>query len=492
MTRRIGLWWVTGVLLCLPLISMVLMPLSDTSEPRYAEIARLMAQSGDWITPWFEPGKPFWGKPPLSFWAQALSFRLLGVNEFAVRFPSWLSMVATVGLLIAFTRAFFGRQLAQWAAVVYSSCALVYITSGAVLTDPFLVLGTTFSMTAFMMARHYPSLFWRYGFFVGLAIGLLAKGPLALVLVAGPLLLWLLPNIGGRMVQFRALPWTRGLLLTALISLPWYVMAEIKTPGFLNYFIVGEHFLRFIDPGWQGDLYGTAHEKMHGTIWWYWLQATFPWGLFGVGLLLLNLVKKGVRAVIKPLADSAQLSYLLAWALFTPLFFTFSGNILWTYILPCLGAFSILMALGWRKWVEQSQWKFALNTRWIAALVPLVLVLLSLFAYVSPNHFKTEKGLVHFAALQTKAGTPVYYVDERPFSARFYSGGTAELLKINEVSAKLDNSTLPVLLAIPKKRLNEVVHVLSVPVQKRYENKRYILFEASPGLAQTAMSIVAN
>ena len=491
MTRRIDLWWVAGILLCLPLISMALMPLSDTSEPRYAEIARLMAQSGDWITPWFEPGKPFWGKPPLSFWAQALSFRLLGVNEFAVRFPSWLSMVATVGLLVAFTQAFFGKRVAQWTAIIYSSCALVYITSGAVLTDPFLVLGTTFSMTAFMMARSYPSWFWRYGFFVGLAIGLLAKGPLALVLVAGPLLLWLLPD-KSRMDQFRALPWIRGLLLTALLSLPWYVMAEIKTPGFLDYFIVGEHFLRFVDPGWQGDLYGTAHEKMHGTIWWYWLQATFPWGLVGVGLLLVTLVKKGFRTTIRQAAVSSNISYLLGWALFTPLFFTFSGNILWTYILPCLGAFSLLLALGWGKWVEGGQWRFASTARWMAAIVPMVLVLLSLFAYVSPNYFKTEKGLIHFASLQEQAGTPVYYVDERPFSARFYSAGTAGLLKINEVSAKLDNSTLPLLLAIPKKRLSDVLHVLNVPVQKRYENKRYILFETRPGLVPAAISIAVN
>ncbi len=491
MTRRIDLWWVVGVLLCLPLISMALMPLSDTSEPRYAEIARLMAQNGDWITPWFEPGKPFWGKPPLSFWAQAVSFRLLGVNEFAVRFPSWLSMVATVGLLLAFTRAFFDKRLAQWTAIIYSSCALVYITSGAVLTDPFLVLGTTFSMTAFMMARQFPTLFWRYGFFVGLAIGLLAKGPLALVLVVGPLLLWLLPD-RGRMVYVRALPWTRGLLLTALLSLPWYVMAEIKTPGFLDYFIVGEHFLRFVDPGWQGDLYGTAHEKTHGTIWWYWLQATFPWGLFGIGLLLLTLLKKGGCNTIRQAVISANISYLLAWALFTPLFFTFSGNILWTYLLPCLGAFSLLLAFGWRKWVEGSQWRCAVNTRWMAAVVPLVLVLLSLFAYVSPNHFKTEKGLIHFASQQAQAHSLVYYVDERPFSARFYSGGAAELLKINEVSAKLDNSTLPLLLAIPKKHLAEVFHELSVPVQKRYENKRYILYETRPGLAPVVLSIMAN
>src|SRR5690606_25757157 len=88
-----------SVLLIVPLLAMWLLPLADTSEPRYAEIARVMAESGDWITPWFAPGVPFWGKPPLSFWAQALSIRLLGVSEFAVRFPSWLVSLASVALL---------------------------------------------------------------------------------------------------------------------------------------------------------------------------------------------------------------------------------------------------------------------------------------------------------------------------------------------------------------------------------------------------------
>ena len=59
-------------------ISMAFLPFTDTTEARYANIARGMAISGDWITPWFEPGLPFWGKPPLSFWIQAVSYKVLG------------------------------------------------------------------------------------------------------------------------------------------------------------------------------------------------------------------------------------------------------------------------------------------------------------------------------------------------------------------------------------------------------------------------------
>ncbi|MDR4127304.1 ArnT family glycosyltransferase [Yanghanlia caeni] len=88
-------WLTLVIVLSLPLVSMELVPFYDTSEPRYAEIARVMAQSEDWITPWFDVDVPFWGKPPLSFWAQALSMKVLGVTEFAGRFPSWLCLILT-------------------------------------------------------------------------------------------------------------------------------------------------------------------------------------------------------------------------------------------------------------------------------------------------------------------------------------------------------------------------------------------------------------
>src|SRR3546814_19722372 len=97
-----------------------------------------------------------------------------------------------------------------------------------------------------------------------------------------------------------SLPWLKGLLLTAALSLPWYILAEIKTPGFLDYFIVGEHFRRFLDPGWTGDLYGTAHKQAYGTIWYYWLQASFPWGVLtliaALGALRRTRLSSALRA----------------------------------------------------------------------------------------------------------------------------------------------------------------------------------------------------
>src|SRR5690606_28305294 len=124
-------WFTLAVILLMPLISMALIPFYDTSEPRYAEIARVMAQSGDWITPWFSPGVPFWGKPPLSFWAQALSMKAFGFTEFAARFPAWLCLLISDAALLAGLNRLKGPRVAVIATIIYSTCALVYISSGA-------------------------------------------------------------------------------------------------------------------------------------------------------------------------------------------------------------------------------------------------------------------------------------------------------------------------------------------------------------------------
>ncbi|PLC54294.1 phospholipid carrier-dependent glycosyltransferase [Pollutimonas nitritireducens] len=487
-------WGALAALLLLPLISMAVIPFYDTSEPRYAETARMMAQSGDWITPWFSPGVPFWGKPPLSFWAQALSMKAFGFTEFAGRLPSWICLLLTTIIFLTGLKSLRGPRVALWTAIVYSSCALPYISSGAVLTDPFLALGTTLSLVSFAVVaqhgshsstqpggepngqctgakhKHKPG-WWPYGFFLGLAVGLLAKGPLAIVLSGAPVLLWLVLN--RKTATAASLPWGKGVLLVAALSAPWYILAEIKTPGFLDYFIVGEHFRRFLDPGWAGDLYGSAHRRVYGTIWIYWLQASFPWGALVLAAMCGALRSSRLRMSLRVVGEDPLFSYWLASALITPLFFTFSANILWTYLLPSLAAFSVLAGIL----IEQVGRQFSISMEKLLAsaiVVPVVGLVLSIYFWTNPDVRNTERTLVRYVHQDSALNIPLFYLSTPPFSAQFYSAGRVKGIEPDELRQAVDCG-MSFYLAIPKDQQKAIAQITDKPAIPIFANKRYFL-----------------
>ncbi len=123
--------------------------------------------------------------------------------------------------------------------------------------------------------------------------------------------------------------------------LPWYLVAEARTPGFLEYFIVGEHWQRFVESDWQGDLYGHAHSFPRGTIWLFAILAFLPWSF-----VLPVVAWRRRRAGISATTDDRSLNrYLWAWALVPCVVFTLSGNVLWTYVLPAMPALAMLAAM---------------------------------------------------------------------------------------------------------------------------------------------------
>ena len=238
------------------IFAMVTLPLTDKTEARYAHTAYLMATTNDWITPYFDIGVPFWGKPPFSFWAEAFFYKIFGLHDFSARIPALIFTLLTLLCIFKYLKTFYTESTALWGVLVYSTFLSTYALSGAVLTDPYFAFSTTLSMISFIMIVKNRETYWQYLFFIGISIGLLAKGPLTLVLIGGAIVFWILFDFKNRIKELKKLFWIRGTILTTILVVPWYVIAELKTPGFLNYFIVGEHFKRFLDPGWSGDLYG--------------------------------------------------------------------------------------------------------------------------------------------------------------------------------------------------------------------------------------------
>lgn len=393
------------------------LPLMDTTEARYGEVGRKMAELGDWVTPWHDTGVPFWGKPPLSFWLTAASMRLLGVNEFAARLPHLLCGLLIAALVWQFARRRAGEREALLATSMLLGSTLFFVSAGAVMTDAALVFCTTLAMFAFWFALHARDGAERrwmgWLFFIAQGLGLLAKGPVAVVLSGLPLLLWIV--IEKRWWQtWRGLPWLRGSLLTLAIAAPWYVLAERHTPGFLTYFLVGEHWHRFVTPGWRGDLYGHAHEFARGTIWGFAWGALLPWSL----LLPLAAWCWRRREPAGPDPEPALRLYLLLWLLLPLAFFTAARNIIWTYALPSLPAAALLMA----RWMaRRSAWA----EHWVAAGLAVSLagaaVGFGRLGDAQRQHERSARGLVAAYQVRSQGGQALMYVGRRPFSAAFYS-----------------------------------------------------------------------
>lgn len=489
MLSRISLWWLALLsLIAARLWAMASLPLMDPSEPRYAEIARTMAAGADWVTPWFAPGIPFWGKPPLSFWAQAASMQVMGVNAFSARLPSLLATMVTLWLLYLFARRVACVNTARLATLIYLASPVVFIDAGAVLTDPFLTLGVTLSLVSFAMAQYDATRVWGYGFFVGIALGLLAKGPLALVLTGFPVIvaMWVSPD---RRACWKALPWWRGSVLLVVLALPWYVMAEVKTPGFLRYFLIGEHLMRFIDPGWQGDLYGNGHRRPHGMIWLYLLVGSLPWILLPLRRLFPRDKALEINPASREAAPAAVLhasrafsvrtlvSYLLAWVGAALLLFTPAGNILPTYVQPSMPALSLLLAIAWLHTVRLSRVSLGATGRLYGVGILLALAAAGAVVWAGghEDQLKSERAMIAMVPPDAMAEGALIFMDKRPYSARFYSQGQARLMDATTLARQLSQTTDTLYIAIPRQRAHILLQGMSTSRQLVYRNPRYTL-----------------
>ena len=299
------------------------LPLMDKTEARYGEIARLMSETGNWITPQIDYGLPFWAKPPLSTWTSALSISLFGSSEFFIRFPYLIVMV-----LLAIFIGKYRKEMIQsvyFPGIILLTIPEFYLHAGVVSTDTFLCFSIALTMFGFWEAmQKKANTYWKYLFFAGIGIGLLAKGPIIGILTLPPILLWALitNNIKKMWFQF---PWIGGISLLLAISLPWYLLAELRTAGFIDYFIVGEHFERYFNSEWKGDKYGFPKQQPLGMAWIFLIVFLLPWTLAFIQLL----VRKW-----NSIRQESWLLFLIFWALWTPLFFTSSKSLIHPYILP--------------------------------------------------------------------------------------------------------------------------------------------------------------
>ncbi|MBF2709016.1 ArnT family glycosyltransferase [Flavobacterium soyangense] len=432
------------VLLIFRLLLTATIPLLDKTEARYAEIARIMQETKQWIVLQIDYGVPFWAKPPLSTWLSAGSFELFGVNEFAARFPSFL--LSVILIIIA------GKMVKKEGYSFYLPGFILLtmpeflIHTGVVSTDTALEFCITMMMISFWKTmKSETKTSWNYVFFVALGLGLLSKGPLIIVLTFPPLFLWCCLDMKRFWDVFSKFSIVLGILITAIIAVPWYYFCEQQSPGFLDYFIVGEHYKRFVEPGWKGDLYGSGHSQPKGMIWLYIIAFVLPW----IQIVLYKLWKK--RATI---FKNNWISFLLLWAFWTPLFFTISSNILHTYVLPSTMPIMFLVVYFWEEFTRK---KLLIS---VALFFP-VLVFIAYFGLFATGKLdykmNSDKYLLENLKMTTEnKEIPIYYWKSKNYSGQFYTNGKAQVVKTEMQLDSVQTLNKKMFFVIPTKEEKDI------------------------------------
>ena len=220
----------------------------EPDEARYAEIAREMLASHNFIVPHLNY-VPYIEKPPLLYWLTAWSMKMFGVNEFAARAVN--AGAALVGVLATYLfalRAFDSRR-ALLAGAILATSALYAVMAQVLTTDMLLTATVTTAMFASFLQWRDGGRWWWLSYLAA-SLAILAKGPVGVVLplATAVIFLWYEGQLRGAFRRFHLI---KGLMIIGALSLPWFVAISIRQPDFFDFYFVGEHLRRFLEPSYS-------------------------------------------------------------------------------------------------------------------------------------------------------------------------------------------------------------------------------------------------
>jgi dolichol-phosphate mannosyltransferase len=306
-------------------------PLLEPDEARYAEIPRQMLAEGRWVVPVLH-GQPYCHKPPLLYWLVMGAYSVLGIHDWAARLvPCAAAFLSVLGTYFWGRRTVGARAALGGAFMLCLSARFVYL--GRMLTmDSLLSLWIVLSWAAGHVAVRRGVLSWRWWLTSAGAcgLGLLTKGPVALVLTTVPVLACQV--LDGRLARPRLGAWMAYLGVALGLAGPWYGAVALRNPALLSEFFWTHNWLRFMQP--------IDHQ---GPLWYYppgLLLGMLPWTLLLPSLVKALARRSGVAAARRP----AGLGLFLLAFLWCLVFFSAAGCKRPGYILPAMPP--LALALG--------------------------------------------------------------------------------------------------------------------------------------------------
>jgi 4-amino-4-deoxy-L-arabinose transferase-like glycosyltransferase len=302
--------------------------LTDPDEGRYAEIAREMLVTGDYLTPHLN-FLPYLEKPPLVYWLTAASLKLGGQNEFAARAIPAVSAVGGVLAVFWLAGTLWGPRTGFWAGLITATSSGYFLLARLLTLDMSLTCFLTWAMAlAYVAVRNQKRryLWWAY---LAMGLAVMTKGPVGVALPALIFFIWF--AIQKRWWDFRQLWHPGGGLILAVVVLPWYILVGLRNPEFWNFFLVHENLQRFLAP--------QVHAGQPFYFYLGVLAAGFlPW------IFLLPWAWQAAVPASPPLEAGRDRLFLGIWFAVIFGFFSLARAKLFPYLLPGLPPLALLVA----------------------------------------------------------------------------------------------------------------------------------------------------
>jgi 4-amino-4-deoxy-L-arabinose transferase-like glycosyltransferase len=402
--------------------------LFEPDEGRYAQIPREMLERGEWIVPTLQ-GEPYLDKPPLFYWLVMLSYSLFGYSDAAARLVPALAMHGSVMIGYLLGRRIIGERSAFWGTLLLI-VSPIFLGVGRLLTlDGVLTTWVTLGVLAAYLAQcrnsepeaqardateslacasgstHLLRVGWWSIASMACALGVLTKGPVALLLIVPPLVVqrWLVRDAAR--ISWRA--WLAFMGIVLALNLPWYVAVCVERPEFVRYFLWQHNVQRFVEP--------FDHVR---PVWFY--VPIVLYALIPITFLALPvwrfLTSTHVTDSVKRCAGMGYFLIAGAWCV---LFFSMAGSKLPTYILPAFPP--LCLALGCvvaRTHLHRS--------RWLIGMITAACLLQACSSYVFiPLYARYRSPMADFEAMRERCGdptAPVVCFPRHVDSVAFYVG----------------------------------------------------------------------